>query len=334
MAAVQATAQHPTPRSGAIDALRVISVAAIIVSHTWSSPLVQGGLFTWHVPVFFILSGYLWTAGRPLRRELGARYRTLILPYLSWLVILYAPYAALPVAMQLFTVDDALRPIIAGSANGGMFGAFWFMTALFFAAIFLRILERMPSWVRLLLVATALTAAYLSGQVLGSLPLSVGAAAPAVVFLLAGVWLRKLRPLVRHPLTVGLGLLAVAFLPVLIGISAPLDMKQADFGTPVLSVVVAIAISFGLLLVLESLFSRLGRGPNAAATMLASGAIMVVLTHPFVLWALRIPVPERQWWILFPVMVLPWFAALMLRKTALAPYLLGVARKPTEPVTA
>lgn len=328
MAATQAIVQQSSIRSGAIDALRVLSVVAIVVSHTWSGPLVQGGLFTWHVPVFFLLSGYLWTRGRALRMEFSSRFRTLMVPYLSWLALLFVPYAALLVTVQRFNVADALRPIIGGSANGGPFGAFWFMTALFFAAIIFRLLEHMPLWMQVLLVACALTFAYLFGPFLGALPLSVGAAAPAVVFLMAGMWMRKLRPLIRHPLSVGTALLITAFLPAVLGVSAPLDMKKADLGTPVLSVFLAISISFGLLLVLESLFARLGQKPNAVATTLASGSIMVVLTHPFILWALRVPVSDRQLWILLPVLVLPWVAAFMLRRTALAPYLLGLHSKP------
>jgi acyltransferase len=72
-----------------IDALRIVAIAVVVVAHVWTDNYaLRLASYTWHVPVFFFLSGYLVSPGRPLRRELAARWRTLGVPYIVWLVLI------------------------------------------------------------------------------------------------------------------------------------------------------------------------------------------------------------------------------------------------------
>ncbi|MET4782792.1 hypothetical protein ABIB56_002803 [Glaciihabitans sp. UYNi722] len=99
---------------------------------------------------------------------------------------------------------------------------------------------------------------YTIGGTLARTPLSTGSALPCLSFLLLGGVARTVRPHIRTAAPVGFGLLLIAAVSVASGICAPLDIKKGDFGTPVISIVVAGVISFGLLLVAESVFNRLG----------------------------------------------------------------------------
>src|SRR6478609_9373400 len=75
-------------RSAGIDAVRVVGIAAVIFGHTFRGPLTHEFLYAWHVPVFFFLTGYLWTPGRTLRQEFVNRGLTLGLPYIGWFVVI------------------------------------------------------------------------------------------------------------------------------------------------------------------------------------------------------------------------------------------------------
>ncbi|BBE23455.1 hypothetical protein MN0502_23380 [Arthrobacter sp. MN05-02] len=172
-------------------------------------------------------------------------------PYVAWLVLTLLVHVPLHIQRGTLTTDAVILPLIGGSLNAGPFGAYWFMSALFVSAVMFRALERVPIVLRAALIATITAVTYLFGDVLAPLPLSLGVAGAALIFLLAGQGLRRVRSRVGAPIRVGAACLVAGAAPVLAGVSAPLDMKYNQLGTPVLSIVVAVLISSGLVLILE-----------------------------------------------------------------------------------
>src|SRR5262245_28525061 len=72
-------------RSVGVDAVRIVGLVAVVAGHT------LGGrelFYPWHMPLFFFLSGYLWTSGRSLPAEVQRRTRSLVVPYLFWLGVI------------------------------------------------------------------------------------------------------------------------------------------------------------------------------------------------------------------------------------------------------
>lgn len=315
------------PRSAAIDAVRVLGLVAVVTGHAFAEPAVRATLYPWHVPVFFFLTGYLWTAGRGLGDEVRKRARTLLAPYLAWLLLAGA-----------FTT--ALRAEAGSPPSAGVFGemllggtfvesplyTFWFATALLFAALLLRVLERLPGWVPWAVAAAGLVAVYAAPHVVAGVPLSLGVAVPSLTFLLLGTVAKRLRPRIGRPLLTGVVLLAVGAALVATGASHPVDVKQGDFGTVLLSPLVAGALSFGLVLVAETVVPALGERFGRAIVLLASGGLLVMFVHPVVLWALRNDSAHGSWVIYVTALVVPWVIAIGLRHTPLSPWLLGVPR--------
>ncbi|MHA7207653.1 acyltransferase family protein [Arthrobacter sp. MDT1-65] len=325
------TPDAPSVRSGAIDALRVLAVVGVVAGHVWSGPLVDAGLYTWHVPAFFLLSGYLWRAREPGTRRVSVteakkRFGTIMAPFFAWLVVTLIVHVAIHQHRGTLTPEAVILPLLGGSLNAGPFGAYWFMPALFLSAVLFRVLERVPLVLRVALVTGLALLTDLFREVLAPLPMSLGVAGGALVFLLAGQGLQHLRGRVRAPIRVGALCLAAGAAPVLAGVSAPLDMKYGELGTPVLGVVVAVLIDVGLLLMLEGLFPLLPGWVHALAGRLAAGCLMVVLTHTYVLWLLDVPDAERSPWVLLVALVLPWSVALVLHRTPLSRLFLGMPR--------
>lgn len=318
-------------RSGAIDALRVLAVVGIVAGHVWSGPLVDAGLYTWHVPAFFLLSGYLWKPREPGSRravhaEARKRFATIMVPYVAWLGLTLVLHLVMLDHRGQLTADGVALPLVGGSENAGPFGAYWFMPALFLSAIAYRALEAVPLAVRVAIIIGITAVIHRFGDVLAPLPLSVGVAGAALVFMLAGQGLQHVRDRVRHPVRTGAVCLLAGTAPILAGASEHLDIKYGELGTPALSIVVAVLISGGLLLILEGLFTRLPEGVHVGSTRLAVGCLMVVLTHTYVLWLLDIPDAERSAWVLVTALVVPWTVALVLNRSALSRPLLGMPR--------
>ncbi|WP_051477022.1 acyltransferase family protein [Arthrobacter sp. Br18] len=336
MATLYAPAPAPAPvsaeaRSGAIDALRIFAVVGIVTGHVWAGPVTDAGLYTWHVPAFFLLSGYLWKIQKPdARRAVAAeakkRFRTIMTPYCAWLVVTLLVHVTIHDHRGTLTPPAVILPLIGGSLNAGPFGAYWFMPALFISAIMFRALERVPLVLRLSIIAGIAVVTYLFGEDLALLPMSLGVAGSALIFMLAGQGLQHFRTRVKRPVRFGSVCLIAGAAPILLGVSASLDMKYGELGTPVLSAVAAVMISSGLLLILEGVFSRLPIRVHTISTRLAVGCLMVVLTHTYVLWLLPVPDTERSFWVLIAAVVLPWAVALVLNRTPLSQIFLGTPR--------
>ncbi len=315
----------PTSRSVSIDLLRVLGIAAIVAGHVWDNLFTREAIYTWHVPLFFFLTGYLWTTTRPLRTEVRKRARTLLVPYICWLALISVPYVGLSVLRDSKEPAPLIRDILWGGAElGRPYSAFWFVTALFFAAMLLRSMQRLPAWTPWVLAAAGIVVCYTNSSAVAALPLSLGVAVPAMIFILVGVAFRSVRERIRRPASWGAAGLVLSSILVFCGLSDPMDMKQADFGTPVLSVIVAAVIAAGLVLVLEPAIRWTGRAAEWT-TRLAAAGFMVVLTHAVVLWLLRTP-PSGSWVDFGAALLVPWAAALLLAGTSLSRYLLGVER--------
>jgi fucose 4-O-acetylase-like acetyltransferase len=293
-------ATRTAARNSGIDLLRVIGICAVVYGHVVTTEATAQWIYPWHVPLFFFLSGWFWKRGRPLRADLRSRAKSLLVPYAFWLVI----GLGLLWAMGLLSPDGLLAILRGGASAKGIFAAFWFVTALFWASVFARLLEPLPQWVAWAVAILGTGATYLLP--LGALPLALGQSFPGLLFLLFGALAARF----RVTWWVGLVLLAgavsiIAFAPV-----AYFNLKSMNLGTPVVGVALAVAISWGLALTFAQVRA-------AWATVPASAGIAVVLFHTFVLffaaqWGLPVAVT------LIVVLVASWGVAIGLRFTPLS----------------
>lgn len=314
-------------RNAGVDAVRILGIVAVVVGHVWTDNIVvRDVVYTWHVPVFFFLTGYFWTMGRTLKVEVSKRSRTLAMPYVSWLVLISLAYIPWLFASGLLNVHSLADIVLGGSHLGRPFSAFWFVSALFIVAVVYRLVERLPSWCGWVLAIALLSFTYAEPHLVAAVPLSGGVAVSALIFVLLGTAFRTLRSRFRRPTLIAASLLVVSAALIVSGISKPLDMKQANFGTPIVSVAVAVAISVALVLVGETWIPKFGSRVSRIIISLASVGMMVVLTHAVVLWVLGTP-PDGSVVALMLALVLPWTVALIVVRTPLAPWLVGTEAK-------
>jgi hypothetical protein len=103
---------------------------------------------------------------------------------------------------------------------------------------------------------------------------------------------------------------------------AALDMKYADFETPILSVVTAVILCSGLLLISEALGGRLKVSSGRAVSTVASVGLPVVLTHASIL-SLMGTSPNHWWSDFLMALRIPFIVGLIVVRTRAANWLCG-----------
>jgi acyltransferase len=307
-------------RSGGVDFVRVVGITAVVAGHITSDGIVGPLIYTWHVPLFFVLVGYFWSPDRTIRIEAVNRFRTLLLPAICWGVFIYTAY----VASQTFDIPMSISGTIPESA----YLAYWFAPVLFVVALLYRALQVFPGWVAWTVACCGLVAAGLFGSVLGDSPLSIGLVLPSLIFVLIGRAARSYEG--KISLRLAVAALFICALLVGFGISAPLNMKDGDFGTPVLSVVVAGLISVAIVEISVIVFRHLPASWSRLATYLASAGWAVVLGHAAIILVLReLGLPPVG--IFLGALTLSWAIGLASLWTPFAQYITGSRRIRIDP---
>jgi fucose 4-O-acetylase-like acetyltransferase len=310
-------------RSAGVDAVRVLGVIAVIAGHVWASGPIPHWVYPWHVPVFFVITGYLWSDRRSLAAEAHRRFTTLGRPYLAWLVMLIAAVAAAAWLRGGASPGPAITGALWGGAHATRpFTTFWFVSGLLFTVLLCKVVRRFPAPAQAVAAVAGLGGGYLAGQWLAGTPLALGMALPCLFFVLAGIAFQTVRPHIRRPMLLAVALLAAGFGGIGAGWIEPMNLKGGDLGPVGVGAIAAVAISIGLILAAEAASAALPPVIGSAATTLASSAIVVVLVHPALLWLLR--TPAQGGWIDCAIVVVGSFAfAAVVARTPLAGLLTG-----------
>ena len=192
------------PRVGWIDIAKGIAIILMVIGHTPGiSPYLRLVIFSFHMPFFMLINGYLirnYNPGQTFRRSL----KTLILPYV-YICLLEAFFSMLtaPDLDQAGTLlfngfDDMVVGMSKTSTVFTRYGSVWlvwFVVCLFFArniyVLLMHFTQKLPVWIRWGLILLISFTGYLLGTFYGFLPWSLDVALYSVVFIAAGDFLRK-----------------------------------------------------------------------------------------------------------------------------------------------
>lgn len=289
-------------RNLGIDALRVFSIAMVILGHagTFDGSTL---LSIWRMPLFFILSGFfLIPYGRSLRFEAARRWETLVIPYLAWSLII----TLVVIVVKWSEPAEVLHHLHTGWRGGTGRSVFWmsswFLLTLAISAVALRFLERFPRWVawtvgiggivlsRLFVYLNR--ADVLDGHPFAELPLRLGISLPVIFYLLIGQEIRaRIMPIVTElsvtrATSIGV-VLIVAPLILASHFSIPAHYIHAGlFGWPIITPAIAIIVTIGFLMVfatgLNQVLHRWAFAARLVGRLVRTGST-VVLGHGLIL---------------------------------------------------
>ena len=201
-------------RIGYIDIAKGIAIIFIVVGHmglVYSSAVSAGGMppemvkfaFTFHLPVFFLASGYFFPEDRSLSIPfLKKDAKALLIPYvLSALAIIVLCTIAAPLLYGDDPVSTAKTWIKAALWGAGStsevalwdvmrIGGIWFLLAMFWAHIVICATSKAKPWTRLLVLCACTAIAAVSARYVW-LPFSIQSGLGCALFLYVGMLARK-----------------------------------------------------------------------------------------------------------------------------------------------
>ena len=129
-----------------IDISKFIAISIMVMGHLGLPKSVSHMIHIFHMPVFFILSGYCFNEikHKNFLLFLKSRTKSILVPYLFWGIVMYVIYFLVPYYQTLGEYVSPLKflkAIVTQDANIVLFSGFgviqWFLTALFFSEIIL-----------------------------------------------------------------------------------------------------------------------------------------------------------------------------------------------------
>lgn len=272
-------------RIGWLDTARAIGIVAVVAGHVTSDLAIWAAAYHFHMPLFFMLSGIVFkpaSVGDVARR----RAQSLLLPYVVWLAIvaagdvLIAGITGHPLYLPWDRPFAALaRATLGGTFLVGPFGIFWFVTCMYLVQVAGAAVLRRPQRQMLLIAVLLLLMALLVQR--WPNPWGIFSVPLALLFFLAGVLYR------RHADRLGTALAwLAAAATALATLTLPLDLKIAEAGTPVLSIVAALGACH-LILIGSRWLPQV-----AAVTVIGRASLVIMYVHLTVYYALRGHVAE------------------------------------------
>ena len=194
-----------------IDIAKGIAIICVILGHFCIFEI-DRVVYTFHIPIFFLISGYFINNKLKITDFIKEKAKHLLIPYyITCLVIIlialcFAFFNGNIIDTFIYWFKATLYA--AGSShskplNINSIGAIWFLWALFWSSIFLRISLEMKKYMRMIFIGTIFAFGYFTRNAFW-LPLSIQPGACSVLFMYIGYLIKinknridKISPTIR-----------------------------------------------------------------------------------------------------------------------------------------
>jgi polysaccharide biosynthesis protein PslL len=270
-----------------IDVCKGIGIAAIVFGHALpEAAATTRFLFLFHVPLFFFLSGYLHKRQADFASYLKKKAAHLLLPYVAFLICL-APIEYISQARHGGTFLQTTGKLLWGGPEmPGVFAIFWFVTCLFLTQQVMNILIVKLSTRSLVSVVVGFfCGAYLLAYYFPrfNLPGDGNVVLGAAPFFLAGYFYRKLRSTTTITMF-SAPLVLTSFVLIGMGVRISYNMRNSDYGIPIVSFVLSLACIAGIFWLSQALSSL----PLVARVLSSVGAASMGIMYVHELFITRL----------------------------------------------
>ena len=186
-----------TNRMKYIDIARGIAIICIIIGHLGIEKI-NRIVFTFHVPIFFFITGYFINRKRTIKEFVVNKIKTLLIPYVCtcFVIIVLSVLIGIVRHGSSVAVSSGLQWIYASIYGAGDsytepfyikgIGALWFLLASFWGSVFLRITLNTKKEVRITIILILFVIGYCTPKILFWFPFSIQAGCCATLFMYIG----------------------------------------------------------------------------------------------------------------------------------------------------
>ncbi len=313
-----------------IDVLKGMGILMVILGHASFHRYATYFVYLFHMPLFFIISGFLDrmkydSLGEMLKKK-SAR---LLYPYIVFgiLIIVYNTFMD---EIRGITTEGKLKKRVIALLYGNMIfednssyiGVLWFLVCLFFAGVFayglwyLKKKSRLSMWMGiLLLLIMGHVTSYVKFQYEIRLPWCIDVAFVAAVFYLLGTVYRKWEKREQYETTFSgvvlfligilLGILNMCYMKVNNYLDIRVDMLRMNYGILPMFVLSAVAMTLGLMIILKKICKK---HKFYILARLGKMSLLLMVVHVYILQMITLVLNHLgcyHWLLCFP-------AALML----------------------
>lgn len=271
-------------RNLAIDIMKGIAIMLVVVGHSgYLPPSAVKFVFTFHMPLFFIVSGYLYKP-RPVKESLMKDFKRLMVPYFVTCVAVILFY----LVIWLKTGDNTsfkyyLSATFWGNGTIGhkcryfstvpAIGAIWFFPALFVCK---NVYNALTSKSRILWSAFIFLIATLIGKYIVFIPFSVLSGLSAILFFAIGDKCKTIKSIKAHWMIIGIACWVISFFSSAISLARPqMDLYYID----IIGATTATFIVYYLSIQLEKLEHTLLRTIPIILSWLGRYSLLILCFH-------------------------------------------------------
>lgn len=259
-----------------VDVLKGLAIILVVMGHYLGDHTFY---YVFHMPLFFMLSGFLFSPASEKDYLIKSSHRLLI-PYITFLLILFIPEIVKGSMAKEWdgVIWDIAKLAYGGSKLVGVYAVFWFITVLWMATNLFNILyDKSPYW-----IVPCILIGYLCGFIRIPLPWNIQVVPMAIAFIWMGSLVQRIvagcdltsRGGVKYKIVITLASVAILFCVWVWRDYLAMDMKYNKYGVPVLTFVSALmaSLAVGWIAILVSKFNFVAR-----ILSFLGGASMVIM---------------------------------------------------------
>jgi fucose 4-O-acetylase-like acetyltransferase len=233
-------------RADWVDVVKGIGILAVVAGHLYSGNISKL-IFAFHMPLFFFLGGYLYKAGSDFKTQLISDTVRLLLPYLTFSILVYYPFQFETHTENL--IFALLKPFLGGRLLNGYTGVFWFITCYFLVRqVTYLVLSNLKTNGIIFLITVSVIIAYINNYLFAKywFPWNANVVLMAWPIFIIGSYARKIQLNIK-PIVLHLGFI-ISIVAVLFIKGNTFDMKHAHYGIPILTLFISLIIIYWIIM--------------------------------------------------------------------------------------
>jgi polysaccharide biosynthesis protein PslL len=273
-----------------IDVLKGIGILSVVAGHIYGGVL-GDMIFLFHMPLFFVMGGMLYRSPSSDRAFLKQKTIHLLIPYISFLVLLstkdvVAALLHILKSPSLATISDLFQivgiAVYGGRLLQGWTGVFWFVTCFFLTQqLFHLLYSRCSRTGWLICGAIAFGVSSFNAQFFPqvSFPWNVNVVFAALPFFGFGFYLKQIQ-LQKMVYGMAAAMTAIALWLISNGYEISYNMKGSGYGIPLVTPIFSMALIISLIGLSKLIAQYLGLLQKGLAYLGAASMVIMYLHQP------------------------------------------------------